>query len=370
MSAGKRTFGEVSKLPSGRFRARYTGPDGARHSAPTTFDTKGDADTWLTLRRSEIVRDEWRPATSGLLFGAYARQWVADRRLKPRTREHYNNLLLGHLDAFADIPLRKITPEMVNRWHATLTTGPTMKAHAYSLLRTILNTAGAYDLINANPCRIRGAGNSKRAHKVKPASLPELEQIAAAMPERYRLMVLLAAWCAMRYGELAALRRKDIAADGSVIHVRRGVARVRGQMVEGDPKTDAGRRDVNVPPHLAPVVVEHLRAHTAPGRDGLLFPSGTGSFLPTVTLYKHWYPARESADRADLRFHDLRHTGAVLAASTGATLAELMSRLGHTTPGAALRYQHASEGRDAIIAARLSELVGRDTPSVATDTGP
>jgi hypothetical protein len=46
----------------------------------------------------------------------------------------------------------------------------------------------------------------------------------------------------------------------------------------------------------------------------------------------------------------------VLAAATGATLAELMARLGHSTAGAALRYQHAAEDRDKAIAAALSEL--------------
>jgi integrase len=80
-----------------------------------------------------------------------------------------------------------------------------------------------------------------------------------------------------------------------------------------------------------------------------------------ATLYKVFYPAREKAGRKDLRFHDLRHTGAVLAAATGATLAELMGRLGHSTPAAALRYQHAAEGRDAIIAAKLSEIAGATT---------
>ena len=68
------------------------------------------------------------------------------------------------------------------------------------------------------------------------------------------------------------------------------------------------------------------------------------STLAPSTLYKVFYPARHKAGRADLRFHDLRHTGATLAAATGATLAELMSRLGHSTPGAALRYQHAAAG--------------------------
>jgi integrase len=69
-----------------------------------------------------------------------------------------------------------------------------------------------------------------------------------------------------------------------------------------------------------------------------------------------YYPARKAAGRPDLRFHDLRHTGAVLAAATGATLAELMARLGHSTAGAALRYQHAAADRDKVIAAALSDL--------------
>jgi integrase len=76
------------------------------------------------------------------------------------------------------------------------------------------------------------------------------------------------------------------------------------------------------------------------------------------TLYKVYRPARATAGRPDLRFHDLRHTGAVLAAATGATLAELMARLGHSTAGAALRYQHAAEDRDKAIAEALSKLAG------------
>ena len=57
-----------------------------------------------------------------------------------------------------------------------------------------------------------------------------------------------------------------------------------------------------------------------------------------------------------MRFHDLRHTGAVLAAATGASLAELMGRLGHGTPTAALRYQHVAQDRDQTIAELLSKL--------------
>jgi len=113
---------------------------------------------------------------------------------------------------------------------------------------------------------------------------------------------------------------------------------------------------VNIPPHLLPLVREHIANHAEPGRNGLLFPAANGGHLAPSTLYRVYYPAREAAGRPDLRFHDLRHTGATLAAATGATLAELMARLGHSTPGAAMRYQHAAQDRDKVIAEALSEL--------------
>lgn len=127
----------------------------------------------------------------------------------------------------------------------------------------------------------------------------------------------------------------------------------------GTPKSAAGIRDVAIPPHLWPVLDDHLRDFVASGPDALLFPSVHD---PTVqahsnTIRRHWLKARDAAGRPDLRVHDLRHTGAVLAAQTGATLAELMARIGHSTPQAALRYQHAARGRDTEIAAALSALV-------------
>jgi integrase len=214
----------------------------------------------------------------------------------------------------------------------------------------------------ANPCHIRGAGNVKRVHKVEPATLKELEVMTEAMPPRYRLMLLLTAWCAMRFGELTELRRKDIDLVNGVVRIRRAVVRVRGEFIVGTPKTDAGTRDVAIPPHLMPTVRQHLADHVERSRDALLFPAKQGEHMAPASLCRVWYPARRAAGRRDLRWHDLRHTGAVLAAQTGATLAELMGRLGHTTPGAALRYQHAAQGRDAEIARRLSALVESQEP--------
>ncbi|GAB3253406.1 site-specific integrase [Alteromonas gracilis] len=378
--AEKRGFGQVRKLPSGRYQARYTGPDGHRHAAPTTFEDIDAARKWLLGERADVERAkaegvDWvapkvraeRDRTR-LTFDLYARTWLQQRTLKPRTRAHYASLLENHLlPTFGSMPLPHITPETVKTWHALMgPSRPTLRAHAYALLRTILSEAERDELITRNPCHIRGAGNSKRVHKIKPATLPELEALVTAMPKRLQAMTLLAAWCGLRFGELAELRRKDINLSGQVIHVRRAVTRVDGQSIVGTPKSDAGTRDVAIPPHLVSMVRDHLRDHAEPGRDGLLFPGSTGGHLTPSTLYgkkgtrgrRGWgfYEARAQAGREDLRWHDLRHTGAVLAAATGATQAELMGRLGHSTPAAAMRYQHVADGRDAEIARRLSEM--------------
>ncbi len=359
-------FGSIRQLPSGRFQARYRGPDGQTHKAPVTFDTEGDAQTYLATIRTDIVRQTWKPSTKGsvIRFGEYAEKWLENRRVKgkplaARTKAHYRNLLTAHiLPTFGEMPLTSITPDSVDHWYAVTAEGtPTLQAHAYSLLRTILGTAVDRGLItSANPAKVRGGGTTKRAKKVRPASLAELETIVAELPERYRLAALLASWCALRFGELAELRRCDVDTKKGILRIRRGVVRAEGQVIVKPPKSDAGARDVAIPPHLMPAVREHLLKHTAPGKDGLLFPAGHGGHLAPSTLYKVFYRAREAAGRPDLRWHDLRHTGAVLAAQTGATLAELMNRLGHSTAGAAMRYQHAAEERDAEIARRLSQL--------------
>jgi integrase len=304
---------------------------------------------------------------------AYAEAWLADRDLEQTTRDHYAQLLRDHVyPMFGDKAVVDVTPASVREWHARLktTTGPTARAHAYALLRTIMNTAVADEVRDSNPCRVRGGGQVKRAVQIHPATLQELEAIVTAMPARYRLLVLLAAWCALRFGELAEMRRGDVDVKRGVVHVRRGVTRTKGARIVKGPKTEAGKRKVNIPPHLLPMVKDHVRDHVSIGDDALVFPSSRDSrkHLSPSTLYKSYYPARKAAGRPDLRFHDLRHTGAVLAASTGATLAELMARLGHSTAGAALRYQHAAQERDKVIAKALSALA-TVTPIRKEETG-
>jgi Phage integrase, N-terminal SAM-like domain len=102
-------------------------------------------------------------------FADYAEQWLAERSLKQRTREHYRRLLDQHLlKVFGSLPLASITSEDVRKWHARFgDTTPTARAHCYGLLRAILGTAASDGLITVNPCALKGAGVAKRVHKIQ-----------------------------------------------------------------------------------------------------------------------------------------------------------------------------------------------------------
>jgi integrase len=375
MTRSRRGFGRIRKCqPSGRYQASYVGPDEKLHKAPETFGAKIDAEAWLADRRREIDRELWSPPATveqrtdkrkaDQRFRQYSDRWletrtVRGRPLRPRTKAHYRKLLDDHiLPTFGAKPLAGITMQMVDRWYAkTLADHPTMRAHCYSLLKTILETARTRDrLIDSNPCAIRGAGTAERKIKPKPATLEQLTVIVEEMPENLRLMVLLATWCAMRFGELVELQRGDVDLEGEVIRIRRAAVRVDKRWEVGDPKSEAGIRDVAIPPHIMPAVKDHLSKHVGGQRDALLFPARNGGHLQPSTFQRHYYRGRNKAGRPDLRLHDCRHTGATMAAQTGATLAELMARIGHSTPQAAMRYQHAAQGRDKAIAEALSKL--------------
>lgn len=288
---------------------------------------------------------------------------MRDRDLKPRTRALYRGILDRHiLPALRERPVKGITPTIVRAWYAGLDpTHPTGRAHAYSLLKTILAAAVADEIIPTNPARITGAGTARKRRQLRPLDAAELHKVAAAMPEKYRAAVLLAGWCALRSGELLELRRPDVDLDALTIRVRRAVTFATGTgAIVGTPKSEAGARDVSIPPHIKDTLADHLDRFAAPGPSGLLFHAAGDhrKHLSPTTLHKPFAAAREAIGRPTLRMHDLRHSGAVLAALSGATVRELMDRLGHTTPTMAMAYQHVAEGRDAEIARRLSALAG------------
>ena len=187
-------FGTAHKLPSGRYRAMYW-HEGRRYTSPTLFIAEKDARGWLALQQADIIKKVWTPpealaaetvpARKALTFKTYSDDWLEHRQvngrpLKDRTREHYRTLLDDHiLPTFGALPLKSITAEDVQGWYRNLDAStPTLRAHCYGLLRTILGTAAGAGKIGANPANIKGAGSVKRVHTPRPASVHEVQGIA------------------------------------------------------------------------------------------------------------------------------------------------------------------------------------------------
>jgi hypothetical protein len=126
------------------------------------LEAKMDAEAWLTSERRLIESDGWLPpgqrgkVTTSVTLAEYAKTRLADRTLKPRTREHYRSLLDKQiLPTLGSRTLRTLTPATVRAWHAELgTRTSTLRAHAYGLLRSILGSAVRDGLITQNPCHL------------------------------------------------------------------------------------------------------------------------------------------------------------------------------------------------------------------------
>lgn len=235
--------------------------------------------------------------------------------------------------------------------------GQAAAANAYRVLRGILSTAVTDQLLQSNPCQIKGAGTS-RTHERGTASPAEVQQLAAHMPRRLAVAVTIAAWSGLRYGELFALARRHIdLADGSV-RVERALLQVPGEPVSfGPTKTAKSRRTVHLPRAVLAELERHMAEFVPADPDALLFTLDSGAPVITTRLSAMFGKARKIVGRPDLTWHDLRHTGATLAYRIGASVPDVQKRLGHTTMRAAQIYAHAADDSDRLIAERLDALL-------------
>jgi integrase len=365
----RRRFGRVRELPSGRFQARYPGPDGLLRAAPQVFLSRTEAEQWLSVVESDLLRGTWiDPAAGRVPLGDYGEQWINERPgLAPKTRALYGGLLRLHIQPkLGDVSLADLTPGGVRTWRKELLdggTGAVTVAKAYRLLKAVLNTAVDDELIRRNPCRIKGAG-TERSPERPTVTIEQVYAIAGGVRPWFKALVLLAAFTGLRWGELIALRRRHLDLDGDgVVKVRGSVAEVDGKFIEGPPKSEAGRRDVAIPAVIVPELRAHLDEHAQAGADGRVFIGPTGAIPRRTNFQATWRKAVEAAGVPGLHFHDLRHTGNMLAAES-ASLRELMARMGHSSTRAALIYQHASRDRERAIAAAVSARVEASRPKV------
>ncbi len=174
---------------------------------------RAEAAAYLAGVQSDLDRGAYvDPTASSETFCDYATTWLAQRAdLRPRTVELYEGLLNRHLlPHLGTVPLARLTPAVVRRWHAgrlQAGVGRSTVAKAYRLLKTILNTAVVDEVLVRNPCLLRGAGSERTPERVPPTLL-EAHALADAIQLRWRMLVLLATSSGLRWGELRATARK------------------------------------------------------------------------------------------------------------------------------------------------------------------
>ncbi|WP_280359334.1 tyrosine-type recombinase/integrase [Nocardia otitidiscaviarum] len=281
----------------------------------------------------------------------YAERWY--RETEGRHKPKYRKLNRGYLDrqiapTIGDEPLATLTAQQVRGWFAGLDTKyPTRNANAYGLLRTILNQAVDDELISVNPCRIKGAAMKHRVREPIALTAREIRSLADGMPAKWKVLVLVAGFSGLRWGELTALRRRDLdlTGDGAAVSVRRAVVRVKGAWIVGRPKSKAALRTVPLPDPLRPELVKHLKEHSAPGASGLVFPAVSTDFLHRDNVREALKRGARKLGYDNIVPHDLRHSAATLFAEAGATLADHMTLMGHTSAAMSARYTHSTAGR-------------------------
>jgi integrase len=362
-----RRFGNVRKRESGRYQARYPGPDGRMRSAPQTFARKAEAEKYLSLVETQMARGEWiDPERGKIRLQDYAERWITERpNLRPRTVHLYRWTLGRHITPhLGDMPLNRIDTPMVREWRTRLLVDGvslTMAAKAYRLLRAVLMTAVKEDeLIRVNPCRVTGADQEKPAERPV-LSVPQTFALAERMPDRFRAFILVTTFGSLRWGEAVALQRSDVDLSAGTVRVRQAFVEHRGTgLILGPPKSRAGVRTIALPKAALPMLKQHMSEHVGKAAEAFVFTGESGRTLWRGNFNKlvKWSEAVAAIGAPGLHFHDLRHTGNTLASrAPGASLRDVMARMGHDSPRAALIYQHTNREADHGIADAMDNAI-------------
>lgn len=349
-------MGSVAKRPDGRWRARYRDPAGRERSRH--FPRKLDAQRWLATVEVALGRGEWLdPSLGKVTVGEWGRQWLANQsQLKPTTRERYRGLIARQINpTWAPVPLQAVTHSDVATWVSGLTnsglSGSTVR-HAHRVLSMILGAAVRDGRIPRNPAagvRLpRLASPDKRF-----LTHGQVAQLAEAVGSPHDVVVLVLAYTGLRWGELAALRVRDVDVGRSRLSIQRSMTEVSGRAVIGTPKNHQ-RRTVPVPAFLR----DRLQEQVA-GRDpeAFAFPSRQGAVLRNGNFRSQVFDAAATeAGLEGLTPHELRHTAASLAIAAGANIKAVQRMLGHASAAMTLDVYAGLFGDDLDdLARRLDE---------------
>jgi len=367
-----------------RYDVRYRDPAGKVRTK--TFRRSEDARKFSNTTEADKVRGTWLDPDKGRLTFAdwWDLWWPTTVNLRPTSRARDESIARTHLaPEFGDYPLAAIDHTMVTAWVAKLTASglaPATVQKAQQVLAKCLDAAVDSARIGNNPCdRVKLPRIERREMEfLTPAQVATL---ADCIDERYRALVLVGAYCGLRFGEMAGLRRERVDLLHRRIEVAEIVTEVKGHHYTGPPKTRAGHRSVPVPAFVATALEAHLAEH---GTADYLFASPEGGPL-RASLFRRrvWQPAcveagvgeyltDEKAPRdrkyQGLRIHDLRHTAVALWIAAGASPKEVAVRAGHSSVVTVLdRYGHLLPGHEEGVNAALDAMA---TGAVAASSAP
>jgi integrase len=350
-----------------RWRARYLDPDGRQRSR--TFARKVEAERFLATVETDKLRGAYIDPDAGrVTLREYGDEWLAGRTFDESTREVVRSRLRVHVyPHMGDRELAAIRPSHVQAWLRGLqqSLAPRYVRVIFANLSAILAAAVDDERIVKNPCR----ASSVRPPRSDPARVEpwlgkQVEAVHDTLPERYRVMVTLAAGLGLRQGEVFGLAVEDVDFLRGVVHVRRQVKIVASSLVFAPPK-GGKTRDVPIPQAVALELSAHIVAHPphevtlqwqttdgAPTTAALLLVTRERKALNRnyVNTYL-WGPAVTKAGLERVRsngMHALRHWYASVLLEAGVSIKALSEYLGHADPGFTLRtYTHLMPSSEA-----------------------
>lgn len=402
--ARRQAFGNVSKLPSGNYRARYRDPSvhapqrGPWINAPQTFSTKSAAEAWLATVRSDVERGVWKHpdvlraeqaarereqartnTLRAVTMADWAEAWLATQQATMAAgtvRKRRSNVKVHILPALGAMRLADLTPQVIAAWHSALPSDGVRTA-CYQTMRAMMNDAVASDetALTSNPCRVRGGGKSTAPRGERYLLKPEqVEALAEAIRPELRALVVLLADAGLRINEALALHRDCITLGkrDAFIDVKHSLVRSEGRLVLGPTKTNRSRR-VQVMASTAQVLAEHLDRYAAPEEDGPVFPA-LGGYVDHFSYTMATKALRTAMADAGVvippgkygGWHTFRHYSATRFGQAGASSAAIMQRYGWRKPEQALAYQRADADYEREMLDRMAALT---SPTAETWSG-
>jgi integrase len=316
-----------------RFDVEWRLPD--RTKRRKTFRTEREARMFEASVLTSAAAGEFvDPRSARVTLATVYAGWMASRvDLSPKVRRGYQDIWRLRLEPrFGSWYVGKIGHAAIQEWVNELTESglsPRTVRWVHSVLKMCLDAAGENgQLLGRNPAaRTKFPPLRPTTHTYLTAA--EVVALAVVCGPSGDVVTLLA-YTGMRFGELTGLNVEDVELKARRIRVRRSMTQVGGRLVEGNPKSKAGRRSIPVPQRIVPILTGRLQ-NRRPSEPAITSPMGARLSLENWKRSVKWKQAIAEIGRPSLRVHDLRHTYASLARRAGADLRLLQKTMGHAS---------------------------------------